>query len=121
MDLSIKSIKENWNKKSTAQKASTVAAGVAATAAVATAIAAGVKGKVDVDAFVKKVAKADKDYNPADFKSLKFTDKIKYGFEKIGNGYKKGWEVVSNGVKNLFSKKETNVEEVIEEVVEDAQ
>ena len=89
MDLSIKSIQENWKNKSTAQKVGTVAAGVAGAAAVGVTTAAAIRGgklnklgkyTEEGDKFVLKNADAAKD--------AKFTDKAKGAWNALVDGFK---------------------------------
>ena len=88
MGLSIKSIQENWNKKTTAQKVGTVAGTVVAGAAVAVGTASAIRaGKLsklakysqDGDKFVKLEDAA---------KDAKFTEKVKGLWTKFTDGFK---------------------------------
>ena len=89
MDLSIKAIKENWNKKSTAQKVGTVAAGTAAAAAVAVTTAAAIRGGKlhKIDSFEKVDGKWAKKADEA-AKDAKFTDKVKGAWNTLVDGFK---------------------------------
>ena len=110
MDLSVKSIQENWNKKSTAQKVGTVAAGVVGVAAVASAVVAGVKGKkIVTDEFVKGLGLKNGENAIEKASDLKFFKKagliLGEGYKKIGGEIKDGAINAYNAVKKFLNKK----------------
>ena len=116
MDLSIKSIKENWNKKSTAQKVGTVAGTAVAAAAIGVTTAAAIRGGKlhKVDLFEKNAdGKWAKKANEA-AKDAKFTDKIKGA-----------WNTLVDGFKSIFKKenreayKNNKIAETVKEINKD--